>query len=147
MSDHGARALVLAALALVGGGLLLWWRAGADSGLEDLAAAVAAARPGDRIVVAEVVDRPWDELHVFAPYTPPQDVEAAVGERVGAVRGLVADGVLLLVLTDRDGAVASELVARRPVDWLPLADGSPYGRDEAVLAIVAGQDGPELRIR
>jgi hypothetical protein len=146
MSDHGARALILAALALIAGGALLWWLAGRPSGVERIAEAVATAAPGDVIRIDDVVDHDWEELHVFAPYTAPHLVEAAVGRRVGEVRGLVRDGVMLLVLTDGAGRVrASGLVARAPVDWLPAASERPYPREGAVFRVVPGVERPELQ--
>jgi hypothetical protein len=145
MSDHGARALIAAAIALVVVGSVLWWLAGRPSGVEDLAAAVAALPEGEQVRIDVLVDHEWRELHVFAPYTPPHIVEAAVGRRVGAVRGLVSDGVMLLVFTDGEGGVtASGLVSRAPVDWLPAARDRPYPRDEALFRVTPGEEHREL---
>jgi hypothetical protein len=145
MSDHGARALVLAALALVGGGALLWGIAGRPDGLERLAAAAATAPAGAQLVVDDHVERDWETLHVFAPSTPPHLVEEAVGSRVREVRGLLHEEVLLLVLTrDRGSIVASGLVSRAPVDWLPLTGDQPYGRDDAIFNVVATEQGTAL---
>jgi hypothetical protein len=147
MSDHGARALVIAALALVVGGALLWWLAGRPGGVEQLALAAATTPAGGQLVVDDHVEQDWETLHVFAPYTPPHLIEAAIGRRVGEARGLVRDEVMLLVLTRDSGeVVASGLVSRAPVDWLPLVDDQPYGRN-AVFDVIATEDGSVLRPR
>lgn len=146
MSDHGARSLLLAALALLAGGGLLWWLAGRPTGVEELAAAVAAAPAGEVVRVDDLVDHAWEELHVFPPYTPPHQVETAVGQRVGAVRGLVRDEVVLVVLTDLRGrVVAAGLVPRSPVDWLPVAGGGPYRPADAVFVVAPADGARELR--
>jgi hypothetical protein len=145
MSDHGARALIAAAIALVAVGSVLWWLAGRPSGVEDLAVAVAALPEGEQVRIRDLVEHDWRELHVFAPYTAPHIVEAAVGRRVGAVRGLVSDGVMLLVFTDSGGRVTSSgLVSRAPVDWLPAARDRPYRADEAVFRVTVGEERREL---
>ena len=88
MSDHGARALVLAALALVVGGVLLWWLAGRTGG----------------------------------------------------------EQLLVLTAAQRE-VVASGLVARAPVDWLPLVGEQPYEPQDATFDVVATPHGAALHPR
>jgi hypothetical protein len=81
-----------------------------------LAKAIAKAGDSRRpLVLAEVVNEPWDAAYVFGPYTQAKDIDAALGfSWESSVKGALSgdEGNHLLVFTSA-GRVASHVALRR----------------------------------
>ncbi len=141
---------VLASLAGCG----LWF----DAGEGEVSRALNLAlheRQRERITLAELTRFPWDELLLFAPYTP----RASVCQALALSRArcaLVArgesssDGEMLMVFREAGQVVHSEMHLRSHGDFLPLP-GAPLTPATAVFDVVEegeGTDGrPWLRLR
>lgn len=147
---------VLAAglLASLLSGCGLWFGAGEGEVSRALDLALHE-RGSERATLAELTRFPWDELLLFAPYTP----RASVCQALALSRArcaLVArgesgsDGEMLMVFREAGQVVHSEMHLRAHGDFLPLPD-VPLTPATAVFDVVRDGDGadgrPWLRLR
>ncbi len=103
---------------------------------EDLKAAAAAYSQGD----VESIDLPaiaafdWDTVYIFGPYTPPAQIDAALGHIwIGSrLTGIEAsDAISLLVFTNRGHVVQYLRFPRADLDFSVVARDVGYTREEA----------------
>ncbi|MBA1273234.1 hypothetical protein [Stutzerimonas azotifigens] len=147
---------VLAAglLASLLSGCGLWFGAGEGEVSRALVLALRE-RNSEPITLAELTRFPWDELLLFAPYTP----QASVCQALALSRArcaLVArgesssDGEMLMVFREAGQVVHSEMHLRSHGDFLPLPDAH-LTPATAVFDVVQDGDGaggqPWLRLR
>jgi hypothetical protein len=69
---------IAASIAVLLLGLAAWMRTSPAQRFSEQLAAQARANPG-HIALRELVTIPWDHVHLFGPFTPPDMIEVALG--------------------------------------------------------------------
>lgn len=149
----GCLLVVLAVLAIAVMAALTFLQASgvptADGALSDRFAAAAQAPEGSVMRVADLTDYGWDRMHVFGPYSTPQDIYAELGvdwssSAIDAIQD--NDGVTLVVFVEGDAVVGHVLHSRRHGDLAELDEAGPFTPDTAVFEVRVEDQGEPWRV-
>jgi hypothetical protein len=127
-------------------GLVAGCRANGASTEARISAALASG--STELVLADLAPAAWDRVYVFAPYTPPAEVDRVLGfpwAGAGASGIAERDDIVLLVLVA--GAEVAEAVSfpRATADFSGIASDTGYARADARFAVErAGSDPPRI---
>lgn len=112
-------------------------------------------RGASRVVLSRLTSFDWDQLFLFAPYSPRSEVCAvlkiAASDCDGKVPAVSSDDGVMLLAFQRAGAVVHvELHYRWHGDFTPLPSMQPIRRDTAVFRVrregQSASGGPWLKL-
>lgn len=90
---------------------------------------------GGEVTLNEVVPFAWDAVYSFAPYTPKEEIEAAIGFRSPAIRETYSEGMVQLVFVR--GKRVAAMVCGYPPDlgYDVVFDGKITYAENVVFAV------------
>ncbi len=112
-------------------------------------------RGASRVDLSKLTDFTWDQLFLFAPYTPKMDVCAVLALAAPDCDRLVKgesmdDGEMALAFRQAGAVVHVEMHYRWNGDFTPVPEAQPIGRDRAVFRVVqegvSASGGPWLHL-
>ena len=135
-------------LALIGAMNVSLFLAGCDSHSasmgpfpQQLGRAVNQLKVGDELRFADLNAEPWDQLHIFAPYTPTSTIEAAIhgkaSSEIKAARLAERDDINLVVFLHGGKVQSAAPVARQTADFSVPDQGLALSREKAVFTRTA----------
>jgi hypothetical protein len=103
----------------------------------DLATAVHSGSPS--VHLRAIPSRSWQRVYIFGPYTPPEQISAALGfSWSGSAAEVIqsSDSVNLLLFVRDQSVVMSVLHPCNHGDFVPESVGRNFARDDAEFAVV-----------
>jgi hypothetical protein len=88
----------------------------------------------------------WDNLYIFGPYTPTNDIEQKLGANNVTVKEIdieARDDINLLVFMLQSEVIVVVSYPRQNVDFSPVASGTPILKEESFFNIVESADEKE----
>ena len=108
---------------------------------QQLGRAVSQLKVGGELRFSDLNVEPWEQLHIFAPYTPTSAIEAAINGKasseIKAARLAERDDINLVVFLHGGKVQGAAAVPRDTVDFYVAEKGLALSREKAVFTRTA----------